>query len=55
MPRPADPGSRRLRPGKENAMVSQPLLKELRQILGKANVLDSAVDLQHYKYDAYLE
>jgi len=36
-------------------MVSQPLLKELRQILGKANVLDSAVDLQHYKYDAYLE
>jgi glycolate oxidase len=28
---------------------------ELRQIVGKANVKDSGVDLQLYQYDAYLE
>jgi glycolate dehydrogenase FAD-linked subunit len=36
-------------------MIAKPLLDELRQIVGKANVLDSAVDLQLYQYDAYLE
>lgn len=30
------------------------LVNELRQVVGKANVLDSAVDLQLYGYDAFL-
>lgn len=36
-------------------MVPRSFLDELRQIVGKANVLDSGVDLQLYQYDAYLE
>jgi len=36
-------------------MIAKPLADELRQIVGKANLLDSAVDLQLYQYDAYLE
>jgi glycolate oxidase len=36
-------------------MVPGALVAELREIVGKANVLDSGVDLQLYKYDAYLE
>jgi glycolate dehydrogenase FAD-linked subunit len=36
-------------------MIAKPLADELRQIVGKANVLDSGVDLQLYQYDAYLE
>ena len=36
-------------------MIAKPLVDELRQIVGKANLLDSAVDLQLYQYDAYLE
>jgi len=36
-------------------MIAKPLVDDLRQIVGKANVLDSAVDLQLYQYDAYLE
>jgi len=36
-------------------MVPRPFLDELRQIVGKANVKDSGVDLQLYQYDAYLE
>ena len=36
-------------------MIAKPLVDELRQMVGKANVLDSAVDLQLYQYDAYLE
>jgi glycolate oxidase len=36
-------------------MVTRALGAELRQIVGKENVLDSGVDLQLYKYDAYLE
>jgi glycolate oxidase len=36
-------------------MIAKPLVDELRQIVGKANVLDSTVDLQLYQYDAYLE
>jgi glycolate oxidase len=36
-------------------MVPRPFLDELRQIVGKANVKDSSVDLQLYQYDAYLE
>jgi glycolate oxidase len=36
-------------------MVPKPFVDELRQIVGKANVLDSAVNLQLYQYDAYLE
>jgi glycolate oxidase len=36
-------------------MIAKPLVDELRQVVGKANVLDSAVDLQLYQYDAYLE
>lgn len=36
-------------------MIAKPLVDELRQIVGKSNVLDSAVDLQLYQYDAYLE
>jgi glycolate oxidase len=36
-------------------MIAKPLVDELRQIVGKANVLGSAVDLQLYQYDAYLE
>ena len=36
-------------------MAQKALVDELRQIVGKANVLDSSVDLQLYQYDAYLE
>jgi glycolate oxidase len=36
-------------------MVPRTFVAELRQIVGKTNVLDSGVDLQLYKYDAYLE
>ena len=36
-------------------MAHKALVKELRQIVGKANVLDSGVDMQLYQYDAYLE
>ena len=36
-------------------MIAKALVDELRQVVGKANVLDSAVDLQLYQYDAYLE
>ncbi len=36
-------------------MVPRAFVAELRQIVGKSNVLDSEVDLQLYKYDAYLE
>jgi len=36
-------------------MIAKPLVDELRQVVGKAIVLDSAVDLQLYQYDAYLE
>src|SRR5512136_1696789 len=36
-------------------MIAKPIVDELRQIGGKENVLDSAVDLQLYQYDAYLE
>jgi glycolate oxidase len=36
-------------------MIAKPLVDELRRIVGKANVLDAAVDLQLYQYDAYLE
>ena len=36
-------------------MVPRPFVDELRQIVGKANVKDSGVDLQLYQYDAYLE
>jgi len=36
-------------------MVPRTFVAELRQIVGKSNVLDSDVDLQLYKYDAYLE
>jgi glycolate oxidase len=36
-------------------MVPRTFVAELRQIVGKSNVLDSEVDLQLYKYDAYLE
>ncbi len=36
-------------------MTVRGLGAELRQIVGKGNVLDSVVDLQLYKYDAYLE
>jgi glycolate oxidase len=36
-------------------MVPRAFVAELRQIVGKENVLDSDVDLQLYKYDAYLE
>jgi glycolate oxidase len=36
-------------------MIAKPFVDELRQIVGKANVLGSAVDLQLYQYDAYLE
>jgi len=36
-------------------MLPRAFLTELKQIVGKANVLDSAVDLQLYGYDAYLE
>ena len=35
--------------------MSSPLMEDLRRIVGKANVLDSAVELQLYQYDAYLE
>lgn len=36
-------------------MVSETLVKELRTIVGRDNVLDKMVDLQTYEYDAYLE
>ena len=36
-------------------MRAASLAEELRQLVGKANVLDGAVDLQLYGYDAYLE
>jgi len=36
-------------------MPVRALVSELQQIVGKANVRDSAVDLQLYGYDAYLE
>jgi glycolate oxidase len=36
-------------------MIAKPLVDDLRRIVGKANVLDSSVDLQLYQYDAYLE
>lgn len=36
-------------------MAEIPLVKELRQIVGKENVLDSSVNLQLYQYDGYLE
>jgi glycolate oxidase len=36
-------------------MAQAVLVAELRQVVGKANVLDSPVDLQLYQYDAYLE
>ena len=36
-------------------MAHKALVEELRQIVGKANVLDSGVDMQLYQYDAYLE
>ena len=36
-------------------MAHKALVDELRQIVGKANVLDSGVDMQLYQYDAYLE
>jgi glycolate oxidase len=36
-------------------MTQKGLVDELRQIVGKANVLDSGVDMQLYQYDAYLE
>jgi glycolate oxidase len=36
-------------------MIPTPLINELRQIVGKANVIDAGVNLQLYQYDAYLE
>ena len=36
-------------------MAVNGLVEELRKVVGKANVLASAVDLQLYQYDAYLE
>jgi glycolate oxidase len=36
-------------------MPDKALAEELRQIVGKGNVLDGAVDLQLYQYDGYLE
>lgn len=36
-------------------MIAKWLVDDLRRIVGKSNVLDSAVDLQLYQYDAYLE
>jgi len=36
-------------------MAVNGLVEELRRVVGKANVLASAVDLQLYQYDAYLE
>ena len=36
-------------------MANKALVLELRQIVGKANVLDNMVNLQLYQYDAYLE
>jgi len=36
-------------------MAHKAFVEELRQIVGKANVLDSGVDMQLYQYDAYLE
>ena len=36
-------------------MTQKGLVEELRLIVGKANVLDSGVNMQLYQYDAYLE
>src|SRR5512140_1408826 len=36
-------------------MAQKALVEDLRRIVGKENVLDSAVDLSLYQYDAYLE
>ena len=36
-------------------MTQKAFVEELRQVVGKANVLDSGVDMQLYQYDAYLE
>ena len=36
-------------------MIPDRILKELRSLVGRANVLDKLVDLQTYAYDAYLE
>ena len=35
-------------------MVEKALAEDLRQIVGRANVLDAGVDLQLYQYDGYL-
>ena len=35
-------------------MADQAFIEELRQIVGKANVLDGSVDLQLYQYDGFL-
>ena len=37
------------------AVRASSLAEALRQVVGKANVLDSGVDLRLYGYDAYLE
>ena len=36
-------------------MIADRVLKELRSLVGRANVLDRLVDLQTYEYDAYME
>jgi glycolate oxidase len=36
-------------------MTDKTFVEELRQIVGKANVLDGSVDLQLYQYDGFLE
>jgi len=36
-------------------MTEKTFVEELRQIVGKANVLDGSVDLQLYQYDGFLE
>ena len=36
-------------------MIADAVLKELRSLVGRANVLHRLVDLQTYAYDAYLE
>ena len=36
-------------------MARKELVEALRKVVGKANVLDSLVDMQLYQYDAYLE
>src|SRR5664279_1415388 len=40
---------------RELAMAQSVLVKELRQVVGDANVLNTPVHLQLYQYDAYLE